>query len=159
MAKTPKQPKLIIGWREWVSLPDFSVPGIKVKVDTGAATSSIHAFNIEQFELDGEPYVRFIIHPLPGRRDIAIPCEAKLLDKRKVTNSGGETQKRFVIETTVEIAGRQWKTELNLTNRDTMKFRMLLGRSAMKERIIVDPQLSYQAGKPETKTLYPNFEK
>lgn len=148
---------MIIGWREWISLPDFHVPGIKTKVDTGAATSAIHAFDVEQFERDGEQYVRFSIHPLQGRDDVSVPCEAKLLDKRKVKNSGGKTQKRFVIGTTVEVAGRRWEVELTLTNRDEMKFRMLLGRSAMRERLIVDPQLSYQAGKMNPKTLYPEI--
>ena len=151
---THKQPKIIIGWREWVSLPDFCVPGIKVKIDTGAASSAIHAFDIEPFENEGIPFVRFNIHPLQSRHDIAIPCEAKLVDRRKVKNSGGKSQNRYVVETTLNLAGRQWPIELTLTNRDQMKFRMLLGRSAMRGRIIVDPQLSYQAGKYSSSTFY-----
>lgn len=158
MAKTSKQPKAIIGWREWISLPDFHVPAIKAKIDTGARTSAIHAFDIEPFERRGERHVRFHIHPLQGRDDISIPCEAKLVDKRKVKNSGGISQKRYVISTTVDIAGRQWEIELTLTNRDEMKFRMLLGRSAMKGRLIVDPQKSYQAGKFDLETLYTEVE-
>ena len=153
--KTHKHPQMIIGWREWVSLPDFHVPGIKAKVDTGATTSAIHAFDMEPFDIDGERHIRFSIHPLQGQDSISIPCEAKLIDRRKVRNSGGTAQKRFVVETTLGIAGQQWKIELTLTNRDEMKFRMLLGRSAMKKRLIVDPQLSFQAGKMHTTTLYP----
>nr|WP_287410763.1 ATP-dependent zinc protease [Pseudodesulfovibrio sp.] len=154
MAKTPKQPKMIIGWREWISLPDFFIPAIKAKIDTGAKTSAIHAFQIEPFERSGEKYVRFYIHPLQGRDDVSIPCEARIIDKRKVTNSGGIGQKRYVIGTTVEIAGRQWEIELTLTNRDEMKFRMLLGRSAMKGVLIVDPQQSHQTGIVNTEKIY-----
>ncbi|WP_319542211.1 ATP-dependent zinc protease [uncultured Pseudodesulfovibrio sp.] len=154
MDNTLKQPKFIIGWREWISLPDFHIPAIKAKIDTGARTSAIHAFQIEPFEKAGERYVRFCIHPLQGRDDISIPCEAKLIDQRKVTNSGGTTQKRYVISTTLELAGRQWEIELTLTNRDQMKFRMLLGRSAMRGHLIIDPQQSYQAGKMKAETLY-----
>ncbi|QJB58443.1 ATP-dependent zinc protease [Pseudodesulfovibrio sp. zrk46] len=148
---------MIIGWREWVSLPDFCVPGIKVKVDSGAATSAIHAFDIVPFERDGAQFVRFNIHPLQGRHDISIPCEAPLVDRRKVTNSGGQSQKRFVVRTTLEIVGRRWSIDLTLTNRDQMKFRMLLGRSGMSQRLIVDPQLSYQAGKYNSATFYPTL--
>lgn len=159
MNTTLKQPKMIIGWREWVALPDFHVPGIKVKVDTGAATSALHAFDIVPFERDGAPYVHFSIHPLHGRRDIRFPCEAKLVDRRTVTNSGGSAQRRYVVETTLAIAERQWKIELTLTNRQEMKFPMLLGRSAMRGRLVVDPHLSYQAGKFNTKILYPYLAK
>ncbi len=150
-----KQPKMIIGWREWVSLPDFCVPGIKAKIDSGAATSAIHAFDIEPFDKAEGRFVRFNIHPLQGRHDIVIPCEAKLIDRRMVKNSGGKSQKRFVIETTLNIAGFHWTIDLTLTNRDQMKFRMLLGRSAMRGRLIIDPHLSYQAGKHHSSTFYP----
>lgn len=155
--KAHKQPKMIIGWREWVSLPDFDVPGIKVKIDSGAATSAIHAFNITPFDRDGRRFVSFNIHPIQGRHDISIACEAPLVDRRQVKNSGGHVQKRFVIQTTLEIGGRRWNIDLTLTNRDQMKFRMLLGRSAMKGRLIVDPQLSYQAGKYTSATFYPTL--
>ncbi len=152
--KRTKHPKLVIGWREWLSLPDFDVPGIKAKIDTGAATSAIHAFAIMPFERDGERYVRFNLHPLQGRDDVTVPCEAKLVDRRKVKNSGGKTQTRYVIVTTVAIAGQRWEIELTLTNRDQMQFRMLLGRSAMKGHLVVDPQLSHQTGKPDLNKLY-----
>lgn len=155
MAKNPRAPKMVIGWREWVALPDFQVPGIKAKVDTGASTSAIHAFDIEPFECHGKQHVRFSIHPLQGRDDVAVPCEAKLVDKRTVVNSGGQAQRRFVVATTLEIAGRKWEIEMTLTNRDSMKFRMLLGRSAMTGRLIVDPHQSYTAGKPNVSLLYP----
>lgn len=158
MANTLKQPKFIIGWREWISLPDFHVPAIKAKIDTGAKTSAIHAFDVEPFEKNGEQFVRFCIHPLQGRDDVSIPCEAKLIDKRKVTNSGGTSQKRYVIATTLEIGGQRWEIELTLTNRDEMKFRMLLGRSAMRGHLIVDPQLSHQTGKLKAESLYMDSE-
>jgi hypothetical protein len=148
---------MIIGWREWVSLPDFRIPGIKIKADTGAATSAIHAFDIDPFERDGERFVRFNIHPLQGRHDISVPCKAKLIDKRQVKSSSGQSQNRYVVRTTLVIAGQQWAIDLTLTNRDQMKFRMLLGRSAMRERIIVDPHLSYQAGKHSSATFYPTL--
>lgn len=157
MDKIHKQPKMIIGWREWVSLPDFHVPGIKVKVDTGAATSAIHAFNIEHFDRDGERFVRFNVHPLQRRHDVSIPCEGRLIDKREVKSSGGHVQRRLVVETMLGIAGRQWKIDLTLTNRDQMKFRMLLGRSAMSGRLIVDPNLSYQTGRHTSATFYPTL--
>ncbi|QGY41991.1 ATP-dependent zinc protease [Pseudodesulfovibrio cashew] len=149
---------MTIGWREWISLPDFFVPAIKAKIDTGAATSAIHAFDVTTFTRDGQRFVRFCIHPLQGRDDISIPCEAPLLDKRKVKNSGGRSQERYVVGTTLEVAGRRWPIELTLTSRDEMKFRMLLGRSAMRGRLVVDPHLSYQAGKIEIETCYPDLE-
>lgn len=148
-----KEPKMIIGWREWLALPDLDVPAIKAKVDTGAKTSALHAFDVEPFEKDGVQYVSFNVHPLQGNDSLSIHCSAPLVDRRKVRNSGGQSQKRYVIATTLQIAGRSWPIELTLTNRDEMKFRMLLGRNAMSGRLIVDPHLSLQAGsKHGTKT-------
>lgn len=155
--KRIKEPKMIIGWREWLALPDLGVPGIKAKVDTGAKTSTLHAFDVVPFEKDGMRFVSFNIHPLQGNDDIVIPCTAPLVDRRKVTNSGGQSQKRYVIGTTLHIAGRAWPIELTLTNRDTMKFRMLLGRNAMAGRLIVDPHLSMQAGMKHGLKIYEHF--
>ncbi|BCS86908.1 ATP-dependent zinc protease family protein [Pseudodesulfovibrio sediminis] len=149
-----KEPKMIIGWREWLALPDLAVPAIKAKVDTGAKTSALHAFDISPFEEDGMQFVSFNIHPLQGNDDIEIPCKAPLVDRRKVMNSGGQSQKRYVIATTLQIAGRSWPIELTLTNRDEMKFRMLLGRNAMSGRLIVDPHLSMQAGAKHGARIY-----
>ena len=145
---------MIIGWREWISLPDLNVPAIKVKVDTGARTSALHAFDIVPFERDGIRYVSFNVHPLQGNDDLVIPCAAPLVDRRKVTNSGGQSQRRHVIATTLLLAGRSWPIELTLTNRDEMRFRMLLGRNAMSGRLLVDPSLSMQAGNAVGKRAY-----
>ncbi|BBD08084.1 ATP-dependent zinc protease [Desulfovibrio ferrophilus] len=152
-----KNPKMLIGWREWVAFPDWGVPGLKAKIDTGAKTSALHVYEPEVFERDAKRFLRFQIHPLQNRDDVSIPCEAELVERRRITNSGGQTQRRYVVRTTVELAGRCWPIELTLTNRDQMKFRMLLGRSAMSGQLLVDPQLSYQGGKRNTKTLYPQL--
>ncbi|XXJ18592.1 ATP-dependent zinc protease family protein [Desulfovibrio caledoniensis] len=157
--KKPKEPKMIIGWREWVGLPDLNVPAVKVKVDTGARTSALHAFDVVPFERDGVRYVSFNVHPLQGDDNLVIPCTAPLLDRRKVTNSGGQSQNRHVIATTLLLAGRAWPIELTLTNRDEMKFRMLLGRNAMSGRLVVDPSLSMQAGNAPGKRAYANRNK
>ncbi|QJB58342.1 ATP-dependent zinc protease [Pseudodesulfovibrio sp. zrk46] len=148
---------MIIGWREWVGLPDLCVPAIKAKIDTGAKTSAIHAFDITPYSEGGVEYVSFSIHPLQGNDKVSIPCTAPLIDRRKVTNSGGQSQKRFVIGTTLQIAGRTWPIELTLTNRDHMKFRMLLGRNAMTGRLIVDPHLSMQAGSKYGNKIYEHY--
>lgn len=152
-----KEPKMIIGWREWLALPDLDVPAIKAKVDTGAKTSALHAFDVVPFEQDGVRFVSFSVHPLQGNDDFSIPCTAPLVDRRRVTNSGGQTQKRYVIGTTLQMAGRSWPIELTLTNRDEMKFRMLLGRNAMSGRLIVDPHLSMQAGSKYGTKMYEKF--
>ena len=152
--KRIKEPKMIIGWREWLALPDLGVPAIKAKVDTGAKTSTLHAFDVVPFERDGVRFVSFNIHPLQGSDEVVIPCTAPLVDRRRVTNSGGQSQKRYVIATTLQIAGRSWTIELTLTNRDAMKFRMLLGRNAMNGRLIVDPHLSMQAGVRHGRKIY-----
>ncbi|MFW5489325.1 MAG: ATP-dependent zinc protease [Desulfovibrio sp.] len=147
-------PKMLIGWREWASLPDLNIPAVKVKIDTGARTSAIHAFDIDPFEKNGQRFVRFAIHPLQGRDDISVLCEARLLESRRVKNSGGVSHKRYVISTRMSMGGRTWPIELTLANRDQMKFRMLIGRSSMNGNLIVDPQLSYQAGRVAALPLY-----
>lgn len=152
--KRTREPKMIIGWREWLALPDLGVPAIKAKVDTGAKTSALHAFDISPFEQGGDRFVSFSVHPLQGNDDVVIQCTAPLVDRRKVTSSSGQSQRRYVIATTLQVAGRSWSIELTLTNRDVMKFRMLLGRDAMKGRLIVDPQLSLQAGEKHGNRIY-----
>jgi hypothetical protein len=137
----------IIGWREWVGLPDLGVGTIKVKVDTGARTSSLHAFDVEEFERDGIVHVRFSIHPEQRRSYPTIAAELPLLARRKVRDSGGKTKLRPVVKTTVELLGQRWPIELTLTRRDSMGFRMLLGRQAIRRRFVVDPGGSYYGGK------------
>lgn len=139
--------KEIIGWREWLALPALGIPAIKAKVDTGARTSALHAFELEPFDEHGVSKVRFGIHPLQRRDDPALYCVADVVDQRIVSDSGGHREERFVIRTPLAIGQTTWNIELTLTNRDTMLFRMLLGRTAMRNRLIVDPSLSYVMGR------------
>ena len=147
--------KFTVGWREWVALPGLQIPAIKAKIDTGARTSALHAFDLEPMEVDGERQVRFAIHPLQRRTDVTVICVAKVVDQRTVTNSGGQSEDRYVIETPVRIGAAEWTIEITLTNRREMKFRMLLGRTAMRKRILVDPGRSYQMGRPRARRYTP----
>jgi hypothetical protein len=143
-----KTPRLLIGWREWVALPGLGLPAVKAKVDTGARTSSIHAFQVEAFVLRSTEMVRFRIHPLQFRKDIIVTCEAPIVDYRAVTDSGGHREKRFVIETDMKIGELFFPIELTLANRETMSHRMLIGRSAMKH-FMIDPPHEFLLGQPE----------
>jgi len=138
----------VLGWREWAVLPELAISRIKCKVDTGARTSALHAFFVETFCEGGRERVRFGIHPYQGRRDIERLCNAEVIDHRMVTDSGGHREKRVFIRTTVVIGKLSWPVELSLTDRDTMRFRMLLGRTSVQGRFLVDPARSYVAGKP-----------
>ena len=138
---------LKVGWREWVSLPGICLPAIKAKVDTGAKTSALHTFSLETFRQDGIEMVRFKLHPLQRRSDLFIACEAPLKDERIVSDSGGHRELRPVIESDIVVAGQRWNIEITLSNRENMLFRMLLGRTAMHDRIAVYPSESYLTGK------------
>ena len=144
----------IIGWREWVALPELNLPAIKAKVDTGARTSALHAFLIEPYSHDSIDMVRFLIHPIQRNLDFHVECRAPIYDFREVTDSGGHREMRYVIRSTIVIDERSWQIEMTLTNRDTMRFRMLLGRRAMENRFVVDPGSSYVNGKLGPRKLY-----
>ena len=140
---------LTVGWREWLSLPELGLPWIKAKIDTGARTSCLHAFQVTPFTRDDEKWVRFGIHPHQKDSETEVFCEAKVIDERIVSDSGGHKENRYVIMTKVVLSDQHWPIEISLTNRDTMKFRMLLGRTAMNNRIIVNASKSYLHGKPK----------
>ena len=139
--------KIIVGSEEWCALPDLGIPAIKVRVDSGAKTSSLHAFNIRPFSRSGQPWVSFEVHPLQGNRRTIVRCEAEVIDKRVVKSSSGLGEKRYVVKTTLRHKDQQWSIELTLTNRDSMGFRMLLGREAMNGRMLVDPASAFMAGR------------
>jgi hypothetical protein len=138
---------ILIGWREWVALPELTIPHIKAKVDSGARTSALHAFYIRPYKRKGERRIKFGLHPYQNNTRIAVDCDARVVDYRSVTDSGGHREKRYVISTHLEIAGQVWEIEMTLTNRENMKFRMLLGRTAMDKRVMVDPGRSYLLGR------------
>jgi hypothetical protein len=147
MILTAKKTKLKVGWREWLSLPEFGIPAIKAKIDTGAKTSALHAFLLEPFKKRGNLWVRFGIHPLQRRKDIEVFCEAEVVDYRLISDSGGHRERRYVIRTPIKLGDKEWPIEITLTNRDSMVFRMLLGRSAMREKLLVNPKVSYRNGR------------
>ena len=142
-----EQDKITVGWREWVALPDLGIKAVKAKLDTGARTSSLHTFYLEPFEQDGRLQVKFGIHPLQRREDIGVNCIADVSDYRRVTSSDGQSEKRFFILTNVALKGSIWPVEISLANRESMRFRMLLGRAAISGRLLVDPEKSYLSGR------------
>ena len=139
----------IIGWREWVGLPDLGIKTIKAKVDTGARSSSLHAVNMQEFERDGVQWVRFQVHPVQRKRLDAVEVEAAVLEYRSVRSSSGKAAVRPVIITNIELFDIRWPVELTLASRDAMGFRMLLGREAFRGRFLVDAGKSYYSGKPK----------
>ena len=138
----------VIGWREWVRLPQLGIETIKAKVDTGARSSSLHASEVETFEEDGRLFARFKVHPIQRNSRSVVEVVAEVLEFRKVRSSSGKATKRPVIVTDVELLGQRWPIELTLANRDQMGFRMLLGREAIRGHLLVDSGKSYYGGKP-----------
>lgn len=141
----------IIGWREWASLPDLKIKEIKAKVDTGARTSALHAFSLHPFKEGNKDKIRFDIHPEQHNDHVIVTCVADIVDKRWVSDSGGHREERYVIHTPIILAGEMWPIEITLTERDTMLFRMLLGRSAIRKKFIVNPARSFIKQKQDKK--------
>ncbi|MGK0297646.1 MAG: hypothetical protein ACI9XC_001259 [Gammaproteobacteria bacterium] len=155
--ETTSSDNLILGWREWIALPELGIPAIKAKVDTGARTSALHTFKIEPFNNNGLDFVRFWLHPLRNKRDIELVCEAAVIDSRIVKDSGGHTEERYVITSPVCIGSHKWNIEITLTNRENMMFKMLLGRTAIiHSKITIDPSASYLTGRGLRK-IYDNI--
>ena len=143
--------RTVLGWREWLGFPELGIPQIKAKVDTGARTSCLHAYFVEPFSREEQSWVRFGIHPNQRDTSEEIICEAMVKDQRTVRDSGGHEELRFVIETTVRIGDTHQRIEVTLTDRDSMKFRALLGRTAIRGNYLVDSGRSYLQGKRKRK--------
>ncbi len=146
--------KKTIGWKEWFGLDCLSLPAIKGKIDTGAKTSSLHAFNIENFYIENVEYVKFDIHPLQKNKQLVRTCVARVIDRRMVSDSGGKKEKRFVIKSDLRVGDKKIRVEITLANRDSMAFRMLLGREAIKQaKMLVDTSKSFVLGKSKRKEI------
>ena len=139
----------VSGWREWVGLPGLSIRSIKAKIDSGARSSCLHAFDMELIDRDGTEWVRFAVHPIQRRDDKVVWCEAPIHDRRLVRSSNGVVTQRVVIRTELKIFGQTWPIDLTLHNRDAMGFRMLIGREAVRGRFLIDSGGSYFAGRPK----------
>lgn len=138
--------KKIIGCEEWCTFSELGIPAIKARVDSGAKTSAIHAVNTQKFHRNHQLWVRFEVHPLQSNHHNVICCERPVIDERVVKSSSGDTDTRFVIQAPLKLGDETWDIELTLANREVMTFRMLLGREAMKGRLIIDPELTMTQG-------------
>ncbi|GAA3671074.1 hypothetical protein FB459_0176 [Yimella lutea] len=148
----PSESNLTVGWREWVCLPDLGVDWVKAKLDTGARTSSIHAYEVQEFERDGVDWVRFDVRPWQKSTDDIVAAELPVHDRRDIRSSNGQIQRRIVVSTTLSIADRRIPAEFTLTDRDEMGFRMLVGREALRQGFLVDSGHSYYGGRPSLQT-------
>lgn len=144
----PEPQPTLVGWREWVGLPEPGVAWVKAKIDTGATTSALHAFDIAEETREGVPWVRFVIHPWQASDADAVEWSAPVVDRRRVRSSSGHAQQRYVVAMEVTLAGRSVLAEVTLTNRDKMGFRMLIGREALTQGFRVEPGASYLGGRP-----------
>ncbi len=155
----PAPDKVVVGWREWVALPQADVPWVKAKVDTGARSSSIHAFDLEAYRRDGAEHVRFSIHPWQRSDDDHVELSLPVLDRREVRSSNGQVEQRYAVAMEVTLAGRTITTVMTLSNRDEMGFRMLIGREALERGFLVDASRSYVGGKPRRAVRRKNWGK
>ncbi|MGV1015547.1 MAG: ATP-dependent zinc protease, partial [Methyloceanibacter sp.] len=153
-ARLSKNP-LKVGWREWVGLPDLGVDAVKAKIDTGARTSALHAYRIEPFWRKGGLWLRFELNPIQRSRTTRVSCEARAVGERTVRNSGGGIERRYIITTLLKLGDMAWTIELALTNRDHMGFRMLLGRTALQGRVLIEPGRSFLLGAGSARSSEP----
>ena len=135
---------LILGWQEWIALPDLALPALKAKIDTGARTSALHTLSVERYGTSKRPMVRFRVRPSPQRASLEIEASAAVIDQREVRSSNGERELRYVIATRLRLGGREWPIEVTLPNRERMTYRMLLGRQAIQPDMLVDPGATFQ---------------
>lgn len=148
---TNRPSKILVGWKEWCALPELYLPAIKAKIDTGAKTSTLHATHIEPFVIEGRQYVRFMVDPVQEKyRHLTHSrkqCVAQLADRRSIMNSGGHREKRYIIKTPIRLGVFVWEIEITLTDRELLSYRMLIGREALKGRVIVDPARAHCQGR------------
>jgi ribosomal protein S6--L-glutamate ligase len=152
-----KQNKIIVGSEEWCGLPQLNIPAIKARVDSGAKTSALHAVNIMPFKKDGNLWVSYEVHPLQRDGKTTVHCESLVLDRRKIKSTSGLVEMRYVVKTSIEFAETNWEIEITLTNRDSMGYRMLLGRQAMAGKILVDPESSFLLEEPTALDLQQHY--
>lgn len=155
-SSSPPDTATAAGWREWVRLPAFGVGHVKAKLDTGARTSALHAFDLEEFDRGGVDWVRFSVHPWQRSAEDAVVVECPVHDRRTVRSSTGHVQERIVVLTAIEMLGRTVTTEVTLSRRDEMGFRMLIGREALRRGFLVDSGRSYVGGRPPRKVRRKN---
>lgn len=150
--------KLLIGRDEWCTLPDLRVRAIKAKIDTGAKTSALHAFNIRRVKINNKRYVKFDIHPLQSDNKTIISCVAPIIDQRHIMSSSGHIEHRYVIQTMLSISNTEWSIQVTLSNRDPLRYRLLLGREALNNRVLIDPSLTCYQKKLRHKNLVKKIE-
>jgi hypothetical protein len=153
MKENTKKTSTIIGFREWIALPELGLSALKAKVDTGAKTSSLHAFDIKLVKRGGVTYVKFKVHPIQKNTDLVVECSSLLVDRRVVTDSGGHKENRYVINVVILMGSVKKIIQLTLTNRASMKYRMLLGREALNQ-FYIDPSQSYLLRKSQKQKIY-----
>ena len=157
--ETTEPTPVVVGWREWVGLPQAGLDWVKAKIDTGARSSAIHAFDLEVVERDGAEWVRFSVHPWQKSDEDHVELTLPVLDRREVRSSNGQVEQRYAVSLDVTLAGRTITTVMTLSNRDEMGFRMLIGREALERGFLVDSSRSYAGGKPRRAVRRKNWGK